>query len=171
MNRGAFLPAVLLLSACATAHADGQELPAATPAYRAIAFEISSWGRPLGSWQVAADGTVHHTRIDGSPFGAHRVEQRAFTIDAAGYARLAAIAAGLPQPRLDRAQCKERATDLPYGTLHLTTAKGEEAVSFDTGCLDAPYKAFVGRLQSMDTLVGDWAAQHPATSTEEVGRK
>lgn len=168
MFRAAILPVLLLLPACATAEVDAPQA-AAEPAYRAVAFEINSWGRLLGSWAVEADGTVRHTKIDGSPFGAHRVEQRAFTIDAAGYARLAAIAAELPQPRLDRAQCKERATDLPYGTLRLTTGKGEEAVSFDTGCLDAPYKEFVGKLRAMDALVEAWAERHPAASVEEVG--
>ncbi|HEY6815567.1 MAG TPA: hypothetical protein VI168_08515 [Croceibacterium sp.] len=168
MFRTAILPAVLL-TACATPQAGAQSPAATVPAYRAIGFEIETWGRPLGSWEVQADGTVRHTKIDGSPFGKHQVEQRTFTVDATAYAALAAIAAELPQPRLARADCQELATDLPYGTVRLANGKGTEEVRFDNGCRDAPYRAFIAQLQAMDALVGGWAGQHAPTSVEEVG--
>jgi len=161
----ALLLALLPLTACASAQA-----PAQVPAYEAIAFDINSWGRPMGSWEVQADGTVSHLKIEGSVFNAHKVEHRKFTVDAAAYAKLAALAARLPQPRLTRDGCKERATDLPYGTLSLTRGGAEEEVRFDLGCLDAAYQAFFGQLRAMDDLVGAWADDHPATSVEEVGR-
>jgi len=168
MLRAAIVPAFLMLTACATAPADAQRASASAPAYRAIAFEIKTWGRTAGSWSVEADGTVRHQKIDGSVFNAHRVEHREFTIDAAAYAQLAAIAAELPQPRLDRSECEERATDLPYGAVRLTNGKGEEEVPFDSGCLDAPYRAFMGRVRAMDDLVAAWAERHPASRVEQV---
>ena len=160
----AFVLALLPLAACASA-----ETAPAAPAYEAIAFDINTWGRPMGSWEVHADGTVRHLKVEGSVFDAHTNERREFTVDSAAYAKLAAIAAALPQPRLKRDDCKERAIDLPYGKLRLTRAGTEEAVDFDVGCRDRRYVEFVGQLQAMDELVGEWAARHPATSVEAVG--
>lgn len=165
MNR-AFLLALLPLAACA---ASGVEAETAAPPFEAIAFDINTWGRPMGNWEVHADGTVRHLRVEGSVFGAHTNEHREFTIDGAAYARLAALAAALPLPRLKRDDCKERATDLPYGSMRLTRGGSEEAIAFDVGCRDAPYQAFVGQLRAMDDLVGEWAGQRPATRVEEVG--
>jgi hypothetical protein len=159
------LLSLLPLAACTTADAGAQ----GAAAYEAIAFDISTWGRPLGSWEVHADGTVSHHKTEGSVFNAHKVEHRAFTVDGAAFRRLAAIAAELPEPRLDPADCEERATDLPYGTLRLTRKGGEEAIAFDIGCLDRPYQAFVGQLRALDEMVGAWAEQHPADRVEEVG--
>jgi hypothetical protein len=163
----AFLLAVLPLAACTTADAEAETV---APAYEAIAFDINTWGRPMGSWEVHADGRVRHLKVEGSVFGARTNERREFTVDGAAYARLAAIAAALPQPRPRRDDCVERAMDLPYGKLRLTRGGAEEAVDFDTGCRDRPYQAFVGQLRAMDDLVGEWAEQHPAASVEEVGR-
>jgi len=160
----ALLLALLPLAACASA-----ETTPAAPAFEAIAFDINTWGRPMGSWEVHADGTVSHRKVEGSVFDAHKVEHREFTVDAVAYAKLAAIAAALPQPRLKRDDCVERAMDLPYGKVRLTRGGTEEAVDFDIGCRDRPYQAFVGQLRAMDDLVGGWAEQHPATSVEEVG--
>ena len=159
----ALLVALLPLAACASA-----ETTPAAPAYEAIAFDINTWGRPMGSWEVHADGTVRHHKTEGSVFGAHKVEHRDFTVDRAAFARLAAIAAALPQPRLKRDECKERAMDLPYGHLRLTRGGTEEAVDFDVGCRDARYVAFVGQLRAMDDMVGEWADRHPVDSVEDV---
>jgi hypothetical protein len=155
---------VLTLAACTTADASS---PA--PRYDAIAFDINSWGRPLGSWEVHADGTVRHHQTEGSGFGAHQIEHRDFTIDSAAYAKLAAMAAQLPEPRLSREECKERATDLPYGSLRLARAGAEEEIRFDTGCLDPNYRRFVSQLQAMDELVDTWARSHPADRVEDIG--
>jgi hypothetical protein len=85
--------------------------------------------------------------------------------------RLATLAAALPSPAPDRDQCRERATDLPYGTLRLSRGNKEVEIAFDSGCLDAPYKAFIEQLIGMDELVGGWVGQRPADSVEEVGSR
>jgi len=155
----------LLLGACATA-------PSAPPrAYEAIAFDISSWGRPIDSWEVRADGTASHVKMvqdEGAPFRTYRLEHREFAVPPADFARLAGMAAALPRPRLDRADCKQRATDLPYGKLRLTQAGSAEDIAFDVGCLDAPYRAFVGQLRAMDAEVTKWAEAHAPARVEAV---
>ena len=166
--RRALLLTLLPLAACTTGNAGAQPAPAR---YEAIAFTINSWGRSLGSWEVHADGTVSHVNVEGSVFNAHRREHREFTIDGAAYRRLAAIAAELPEPRPQRADCKERATDLPYGTLTLSRGGVAEAIAFDTGCLDDRYQAFVGKLHAMDELVDGWAEQQPVDRVEEGARQ
>ena len=169
MRRAAML-APLLLSACATADAGAQAGQAAE--YDSIGFAISSWGRPIDSWQVRADGTARHVKRvsdEGADFRTYRLEHREFTVPPADFRRLAAIAAKLPQPRPARDECKERATDMPYGTLSLSRDGGTEEVRFDVGCRDAPYQAFVGRLRAMDELVTEWAEGRPAIQVEQVG--
>jgi choline dehydrogenase-like flavoprotein len=166
----AFLLALLPLAACTTADVEAQA-PAGKPALEAIAFQINSWGRSIGSWEVHADGTVSHVHVEGSVFNAHRREHREFTVDGSAFRKMVAIAAGLPEPRPNRDECKERATDLPYGTLTLSRGGREEAIAFDTGCLDASYQAFVGKLRAMDELVDGWAEQQPVDRVEEVARQ
>ena len=162
----------LLLTACSVDAKEGAVGKAqAAPAYETIAFEIKSWGHVIRSWDVGADGTVRHVKIDGSPFADHRLEHRTFAVEPADFARLATLAAALPSPAPDRDQCRERATDLPYGTLRLSRGNKEVEIAFDSGCLDAPYKAFIEQLIGMDELVGGWVGQRPADSVEEVGSR
>ena len=144
---------------------------AAEPArFETIAFEINSWGRPIDSWRVAADGSGAHVKMvqdEGADFRTYRLEHRQFTVSPEDYARLADMAAELPQPRLKREDCELRATDLPYGNVRLGGAAGEETIGFDVGCRDAPYQEFVARLRAMDELVTEWAERHPPVRIEE----
>lgn len=159
------LPAVLMLLSACTAN---QRIAGATPAYRTVAFEISSWGRPLGNWEVSRDGAARHMRTDGSVFSDHRREHREFRIDDAQLAELAAAVKALPARRPREGACRNYATDMPYGRLQLTDDAGEETIRFDSGCFDARYQAFVAQLRAMDELVGGWAERHPATRIEDM---
>jgi hypothetical protein len=137
-----------------------------------IAFHISSWGRPIDSWDVRADGTAHHAKMvsdAGAPFGTYRLEHREFTIAADDFARLAAIAAKLPQPRLQRDDCEQRVTDFPYGALEISQSGTTETIAFDTGCQDAPYQAFFDQLRALDERVTALAGGHPVARVEQVG--
>jgi hypothetical protein len=138
----------------------------------AIAFRISSWGRPIDSWVVRADGSASHVTMvsdEGAPFQTYRLEHRAFAIAADDYTRLVAMAGALPQPRLSRDDCEERATDMPYGALELERGGAVESIAFDVGCRDARYQAFVDQLQAMDELVTGWARPHAPVRIEQVG--
>ena len=137
-----------------------------------IGFEISSWGRPIDSWEVRADGSAHHATMvsqPGAPFGHYRLEHREFTIEPADYARLVALAQNLPQPRPQRNDCKELATDFPYGALELAKGGTSERIAFDLGCQDVPYQAFVGQLRAMDEQATALAGRYPVARVEAVG--
>jgi hypothetical protein len=167
MRRHALL-ATLLLAGCVSA-------PPQTPRpeYRAIAFAMNSWGRPIDSWDITADGRVRYVEAKsdaGAPFGTYRLEHREFAVGPAGFARIAAIAASLPQPRPTGTGCKQRATDFPYGTLRLDGAEASETLTYDTGCRDGPYlDLFIAPLREMDAQVTEWAAKHPVARVEQVG--
>jgi len=168
MKRTALL-ASALLAACTTGEAGAR---GEAPAYESIAFEIKSWGRPIDSWEVHSDGTASHIKLvqdEGAPFTTYRLEHRAFTVAAADYARLAAIAADIPRPAPTQDKCELFATDMPYGTLRLSAGEASQAVNFNVGCQDAPYQAFVRQLRAMDELVTGWAEQHPAARVEQIG--
>jgi hypothetical protein len=165
-----FVP--LLLAASAACAQEAQVAKAGAAPIEAIAFRISSWGRPIDSWEVRADGTARHATMvadEGAPFGTYRLEHRAFTIAADDFARIAALAAALPQPRPQRDDCENRATDFPYGALELSRGGTDESISFDTGCHDAPYQEFVGQLQALDEAVTALATPHPVARVERFG--
>src|SRR5688500_4892697 len=114
--RHLILLAPLLLGACATA----PEHAAPAPEYDAIAFDISSWGRPINSWEVRADGSASHVKMvaaEGAPFREYRLEHRTFAVSPADVAELARMAAKL---KSDLPECEQRATDLPYGSIRIT---------------------------------------------------
>lgn len=170
VRRLLFVP--LLLAASTACAQEGQVGKARAAPIEAIAFRISSWGRPIDSWDVRADGTAHHATMvtdEGAPFQTYRLEHREFTIAADDFARLAAIATALPQPRPQRDDCEMRATDFPYGALELSRAGTTESIAFDTGCHDAPYQAFVDQLQAMDDAVTALARPHPVARVERFG--
>jgi hypothetical protein len=171
MHRSLLLVPLLLTASAACAEQSPVGKAKVAP-IEAIAFRISSWGRPIDSWDVRADGTAHHVTMvtdEGAPFRTYRLEHREFTISADDFARLAATVAKLPQPRLQRDDCEQRVTDFPYGALDITSGGTSESIAFDTGCQDAPYQAFVDQLQAMDEAVTALAKPHPVARVERVG--
>lgn len=174
MVRTLLLVPLLLGAACADAKEGpvGKAQLAEAAPVAAVSFRISSWGRPIDSWEVRADGSASHvTRVsdEGAPFQVYRLEHREFTISADDYARIVAMAGQLPQPRLSRDDCEQRVTDMPYGALALERATAREEIAFDVGCRDERYQAFVAQLQAMDELVTTWAKPHAPARIEHVG--
>ena len=158
----------LLVAGCAVRPLDAQP---ALAGFEAIGFEINSWGRPIDRWDVSADGTAHYVEAafdEGADFYTYRLEHREFTLAPTEWARLAALAAQLPQPRPDRADCKQRMTDMPYGTVRVSSGGTEQATAFDVGCRDKRYQAFVEQLRAMDALVAAQAKAHPVIRVEQV---
>jgi len=175
MVRTLLLLAPLALSAACADAADGPggkaQVAQAAP-IAAVAFRISSWGRPIDSWEVRADGSASHVTMvsdEGAPFQVYRLEHRQFTIPTDDYARVVAMADELSQPRLSRDDCKERATDMPYGALVLERGGVREEITFDVGCRDKRYQVFVDQLDAMDELVTGWAKPHAPVRIEQVG--
>jgi hypothetical protein len=66
-----------------------------------MAFEVKSWGRPVTSWRLLADGSG-----------------RWFAAGEHGYRQVEAILSRLPEPIPDYDGCSNRMTDLPYGRGH-----------------------------------------------------
>src|SRR6478735_9516295 len=102
MYRCLLIPALLLAPAAQASEAPlgkaqvGKVQVEQAAPIAAVSFRISSWGRPIDSWEVRADGSVRHvTRVsdEGAPFTTYRLEHREFTVTADDYARIVALAA------------------------------------------------------------------------------
>lgn len=162
-----------LLVAAGLAPARGAEamgLPMAGP-WDLIAFELKSWGRPVSSWRLLRSGAGSWTEVvearGGREPGYHAVWHE---VDAgeAGYARVAAELARLPVPAPDAAACAERMSDLPYGTIRLTRAATTLEIAWNSGCMDADYRAFIGVLKAADSIVAGWGRAGRVLRTEPL---
>src|SRR5690242_8775548 len=97
MVRTLLLLPLLLGAACADAKDGtvGKAQAAQAGPIAAVSFRISSWGRPIDSWEVHADGSASHVTMvsdEGADFQTYRLEHREFTVTADDYARLVAMA-------------------------------------------------------------------------------
>jgi hypothetical protein len=160
MRGAACLLAIAALAGCAS-EATGATDEAPGPGWINASYEVNSWGKPLGSWSISADGTGTWTRAE--PFGGEGipvvVETRAIVSPPGGLQKLDAILGRLPDVPPSDSNCRDHATDMPYGTLALSGGGqgGAKEYAFDTGCLDPNYKHFIATLTQADALVGEWA--------------
>lgn len=137
-----------------------------------IAFEVRSWGEPVTSWRLLADGSGSWTeavRDDGAPLGDHRLVWHEFAAGADGYRQVEAILTHLPDPIPDYAGCANRMTDLPYGTIRLTRGATTVEITWNSGCMDDSYRAFIETLKAADTVVTAWGRAGQILRTEAVG--
>lgn len=124
--------ALVLLAGCAAApspaapEASGQRLPA-----ESISFEISSWGSPMESFRIAADGSGEYSK---APEFRAPVQTRRFNAGPAGFARIRAALAGIEHFTTHEPACGNRATDLPYGGITWHNGAARASVGFDVGC-------------------------------------
>ena len=136
-----------------------------------IAFDVRSWGRPLTSWRLLPGGSgswtesVEERGERGPRFGAvwHEVEA-----GPQGFGRLAAELARLPMPAPDSAACSNFIPDLPYGTLRLTRGATTIEIAWNSGCMDADYRAFVAVLKAADSMVAGWGRAGRVLRTEPL---
>ncbi len=148
--------AVLLLGA------NGAAQPSSSPwsgPWDMVAFEVKSWGRPVTSWTLLADGSGSWTeavRDEGAPPDGYRLVWHEFAAGADGYRQVEAILSRLPESIPDYDDCANRMTDLPYGTLRLTHGATTVEVAWNSGCLDDGYREFIGTLKAADTVVAHW---------------
>lgn len=105
-----------------------------------IAFEVKSWGRPVKSWTLLADG----------------------------YRQVETVLSRLPDPIPDYADCANRMTDLPYGTLRLTRGATTVEIAWNSGCMDDAYRAFIATLKAADAAVADWGRAGRVLRTEDM---
>ena len=151
------LTAALLAAGCAAATASGPvpATTAATPAWDSASFTMSSWGQPVTSWTVNADGSGTWSRStpQGGNFMDRTTTTRALPADAAAATALAATLARLPATAPSGDDCKERITDQPYGALTITTGARVQEYRYNAGCLDRAYVRFINVLREADGQV------------------
>lgn len=151
------LAAALLAAGCAAATASGPApaTTAATPAWDSASFTMSSWGQPVTSWTIMADGSGTWSRStprDGN-FADRETTSRTLPADAAAAGALAATLARLPATPPSGENCKERITDQPYGALTITIGGQVKQYRYDAGCLDRAYVRFINVLREADGQV------------------
>ena len=154
-----------LIAGCQTAPPAPPET-AASP--DRIAFEMKSWGAPVHSWSVAADGSATSVTRTGSLFPPYVLEHRRFVLPAAELARLQKLAGEVPNPPPSDDGCKNRITDAPYGSLTLWKGPMVQTLPFYAGCFDQPYARYVAHLKAMDDLVLDIGENTSVERREEV---
>ncbi|MEA3038333.1 MAG: hypothetical protein QOE79_846 [Sphingomonadales bacterium] len=156
----------IVLSACAVA------LAAAGPHHRspdAIAFEVSSWGKPLISWRVAADGRGTYTKSEGGrDFQHYRLVTRRFAAGRTAFAKLDAALTWAAGNADREVPCGSRISDFPYGTVTWTIGHETRRVRFDTGCQSAEAKRVEAAVSAADALVAKWSVAGPIVETREV---
>lgn len=149
-RRFALLLAPALLAGCATTAPQAE-----APAWSSVSFTMSSWGQPLTSWTVQADGSGTWSvsePIEGN-FLNRDTTTAALPADAAAAAALAERIAALPATPPTGDGCRERITDQVYGALVIAGPGGTKEYPYNAGCLDAPYARFIADLRGVDGLV------------------
>lgn len=155
------LPAMLLALATAScATMSGAPRNAATQP-DLIAFETRSWGRTVSGWSIGPDGSGgwwRSTSESGSPgpYGPFRTTYHEIEPGPEGFARVAALLSGLPDPAPVATECEAFRSDDLYGTVRLTRKATTREIAWNAGCEDALYRAFIGKLHAADTLVAGW---------------
>jgi len=71
-------------------------------------------------------------------------------------------------PAPDPATCSDRMYDLPYGTIRLTRGATTVEITWNSGCMDADYRAFVAILKAVDTIVAYWGRAGRTMRTEPL---
>ena len=153
---------------------DGTAQPASTQwsgPWDLIAFEVKSWGRPVTSWRLLSDGSGSWTeavRDEGAPLHDYTLVWHEFAAGADGHRQVETLLSRLPDTIPDYADCANRMTDLPYGTLRLTRGATTVEIAWNSGCTDDGYRAFIEILKAADTTVAAWGRAAPVQRTEDV---
>jgi hypothetical protein len=134
-----------------------------------VAFETRSWGKVLTSWTLLSDGSGGWSKsveLLGSVSGSTSREWHEIQIDEAAQREIATIFNSLPSPIPDSNACRNFMTDMPYGTIRLTTGAVTTEIAWNAGCMDPQYRAFLDQLKAADTLVAEAGKRAPIQRTE-----
>lgn len=167
--------ALPLLVAAGSSHACGAEAAGLSMAvsWDMIAFEVKSWGRPVSSWRLLRNGSGSWTEIvEERGERAPRYSAVWHTVEAGehGFGRVAAELSRLQTPAPDSRDCSNFMPDLPYGTIRLTRGATTLEIAWNSGCMDADYRAFVAVLQAADSIVAGWGRAGPVLRTEPLNQ-
>lgn len=137
-----------------------------------VAFEVHSWGNAVTSWRLLPDGSGSWTeavREEDAPPGDYRLVWHEFMAGEDGYRQVEAVLSRLPAQAPDYDDCRNRMSDLPYGTIRLTRGAMTVEVAWNSGCMDDGYLAFIQTLRAADTLVAAWGRAGRVLRVEGVG--
>lgn len=167
---GVVLALLIVASVGPARGAEAGGLPMAGP-WDMIAFEVKSWGRALSSWRLLRSGAGSWTEtVEERGERSTRYSAVWHEVDAGepGFARVVAELARLTLPAPDPALCSQRMTDLPYGVLRLTRGATTLEIAWNSGCMDANYRAFVAILKAADSIVAAWGRAGAVLRTESL---
>jgi hypothetical protein len=136
-----------------------------------IAFEVRSWGRPVTSWRLLHNGSGSWTEtVEQRGNHAPRYHAVWHEVEAGepGFARVAAELSRPPIPAPDAGSCADYITDLAYGTIRLTRGATTVEIAWNSGCMDADYKAFIQILKAADSIVAGWGRAGRVLRTEPL---
>ena len=128
------------------------------PRWDFIAFEVKSWGEPVSSWRIKSLGGGSWTetrKAPTDPLGSYTLVWHEIADDIQRYIALERVLARLPTVVPDYANCTNRMSDLPYGTIRLTKGATTTEIAWNSGCMDEDYEAFVGILKEADTIIAE----------------
>lgn len=137
-----------------------------------VSFEVKSWGHPVTSWTLLADGSGSWTeavREDGAQPDDYRLVWHEVAAGEDGYRQVERVLSRLPDPVPDYDDCTNRMTDQPYGTLRLTRGATTVEVAWNSGCMDDGYRVFIETLEAADTTVAARGRAGRVLRTERVG--
>jgi len=141
----------------------------AAPDFDVMAFEVSSWGRPLHSWRVASGGAAEFRKAETlSQFQHFRIDTQRWTLAPQDVTRIAALLAVARRHGETEIACTERVTDQPYGRITWQTAEAAHELRFDTGCINASARAPLDAIRAADALIAERAANAPVVASEEI---
>ena len=158
---------LLLASAALLAGCAPTPRPVAPAPLTAIAFHVSSWGRPVSSWTIAPDGSGSYTHAEGPGFGT-RLVTRKVDAGAQGFARIRALLAPAERAAAAPPGCGQRWTDFPYGAAVWTGAAGKAEIPFDLGCKNPALKPIHEALQAAGNQMQTWSKAGQVIEDKEI---
>lgn len=134
-----------LLGGCAAA---GPKASNPSPAWRSLAFEANSWGKPLSVWSIEASGRGIHTEprelapgnspdyglLTAGSVRNYDLITRSFEASPADYRRVEALLAPARAHAGTGLPCEEKVTDQVYGKVRWIGPAGAQELSYDVGC-------------------------------------
>lgn len=174
------LVAAATLTACMAAETPpATPTPTSTPAgagsgARAggrIAFDISSWGKPLAKWDIAPDGTGSYSESEqiGGEFLRYRVTRRAVKAGPQGYAEIRALLAPAERYAGRELPCRLEITDQPYGRILWARENGDAAVAFNYGCRSRDTETVFPAIEMANERIKMWSREGAVIDVEEAG--
>jgi len=134
-----------------------------------MAFEMKSWGAPVSSWRIGKDGSGVWVEAvkDGTP-GDYALIYHDIGPGAEHYFALSRLMGKLPDPAPDSDECSNFMTDMPYGTMRLTRGATTTEISWNAGCMDDDYVAFLDLLKQADAIVSELGRASPVVNRVEA---